>query len=190
MCKIYLRLMRRNHITSKCKLSTFCICKPSLSASQTHVFPHGFVPLVNRMAATMFCKHLKNAVHFCLLTFSPPRLLPESGKAASGRDSLDNDTETGSMVSQRRERERPRRKHSNDHGQGDMNCTVPLALLHHPSLSFQRQPVPTVPPSHRRREAERLLGEAGGTRRPRVRQLLVLHEQRAGVHVMLRLRGR
>uniref|UniRef100_A0A673C7W9 Dishevelled segment polarity protein 3a n=1 Tax=Sphaeramia orbicularis TaxID=375764 RepID=A0A673C7W9_9TELE len=38
------------------------------------------------------------------------------GKAASGRDSLDNDTETGSMVSQRRERERPRRKHSNDHG--------------------------------------------------------------------------
>lgn len=40
-----------------------------------------------------------------------------SGKAASGRDSLDNDTETGSMVSQRRERERPRRKHANDHGQ-------------------------------------------------------------------------
>uniref|UniRef100_A0A8D0AGV4 Dishevelled segment polarity protein 3a n=1 Tax=Sander lucioperca TaxID=283035 RepID=A0A8D0AGV4_SANLU len=38
------------------------------------------------------------------------------GKAASGRDSLDNDTETGSMVSQRRERERPRRKHANDHG--------------------------------------------------------------------------
>ncbi|XP_023283875.1 segment polarity protein dishevelled homolog DVL-3-like [Seriola lalandi dorsalis] len=38
------------------------------------------------------------------------------GKAASGRDSLDNDTETGSMVSQRRERERPRRKHTNDHG--------------------------------------------------------------------------
>uniref|UniRef100_A0A674NCS3 Dishevelled segment polarity protein 3a n=1 Tax=Takifugu rubripes TaxID=31033 RepID=A0A674NCS3_TAKRU len=38
------------------------------------------------------------------------------GKAASGRDSLDNDTETGSMVSQRRERERPRRKHSHDHG--------------------------------------------------------------------------
>ncbi|KAM8839413.1 segment polarity protein dishevelled homolog DVL-3a isoform 1-T1 [Synchiropus picturatus] len=38
------------------------------------------------------------------------------GKAASGRDSLDNDTETGSMVSQRREKERPRRKHSNDHG--------------------------------------------------------------------------
>uniref|UniRef100_A0A7N5ZVF9 Dishevelled segment polarity protein 3a n=1 Tax=Anabas testudineus TaxID=64144 RepID=A0A7N5ZVF9_ANATE len=38
------------------------------------------------------------------------------GKAASGRDSLDNDTETSSMVSQRRERERPRRKHTNDHG--------------------------------------------------------------------------
>uniref|UniRef100_A0A8C2XCV4 Dishevelled segment polarity protein 3a n=1 Tax=Cyclopterus lumpus TaxID=8103 RepID=A0A8C2XCV4_CYCLU len=38
------------------------------------------------------------------------------GIAASGRDSLDNDTETGSMVSQRRERERPRRKHTNDHG--------------------------------------------------------------------------
>uniref|UniRef100_A0A8D3D5J3 Dishevelled segment polarity protein 3a n=1 Tax=Scophthalmus maximus TaxID=52904 RepID=A0A8D3D5J3_SCOMX len=38
------------------------------------------------------------------------------GKAASGRDSLDNDTETGSMVSQRRERERPRRKQTNDHG--------------------------------------------------------------------------
>uniref|UniRef100_A0A8C4EGL4 Segment polarity protein dishevelled homolog DVL-3 n=1 Tax=Dicentrarchus labrax TaxID=13489 RepID=A0A8C4EGL4_DICLA len=36
------------------------------------------------------------------------------GKAASGRDSLDNDTETGSMVSQRRER--PRRKHTNDQG--------------------------------------------------------------------------
>uniref|UniRef100_A0A8D3CEM0 Dishevelled segment polarity protein 3a n=1 Tax=Scophthalmus maximus TaxID=52904 RepID=A0A8D3CEM0_SCOMX len=42
------------------------------------------------------------------------------GKAASGRDSLDNDTETGSMVSQRRERERPRRKQTNDHGQ--KNC--------------------------------------------------------------------
>lgn len=42
-----------------------------------------------------------------------------SGKAASGRDSLDNDTETGSIVSQRRDRdrERPRRKHTNDHGQ-------------------------------------------------------------------------
>uniref|UniRef100_A0A667ZUU8 Dishevelled segment polarity protein 3a n=1 Tax=Myripristis murdjan TaxID=586833 RepID=A0A667ZUU8_9TELE len=38
------------------------------------------------------------------------------GKAASGRDTLDNDTETGSIVSQRRERERPRRKHNNDHG--------------------------------------------------------------------------
>uniref|UniRef100_A0A3B3CG66 Dishevelled segment polarity protein 3a n=1 Tax=Oryzias melastigma TaxID=30732 RepID=A0A3B3CG66_ORYME len=38
------------------------------------------------------------------------------GKAASGRDSLDNDAETGSMASQRRERERPRRKHTNDHG--------------------------------------------------------------------------
>ncbi|XP_061549351.1 segment polarity protein dishevelled homolog DVL-3-like [Phycodurus eques] len=37
------------------------------------------------------------------------------GKAASGRDSLDNDTETGSTVSQRRERDKPRRKHS-DHG--------------------------------------------------------------------------
>uniref|UniRef100_A0A1A8H301 Dishevelled, dsh homolog 3a n=1 Tax=Nothobranchius korthausae TaxID=1143690 RepID=A0A1A8H301_9TELE len=36
------------------------------------------------------------------------------GKAASGRDSLDNDTETGSVVSQRRERSR--RKPSNDHG--------------------------------------------------------------------------
>ncbi|XP_029581921.1 segment polarity protein dishevelled homolog DVL-3-like [Salmo trutta] len=32
------------------------------------------------------------------------------GKAIGGRDSLDNETETGSMVSQRRERERPRRK--------------------------------------------------------------------------------
>uniref|UniRef100_A0A674PNV8 Dishevelled segment polarity protein 3a n=1 Tax=Takifugu rubripes TaxID=31033 RepID=A0A674PNV8_TAKRU len=40
----------------------------------------------------------------------------QSCPAASGRDSLDNDTETGSMVSQRRERERPRRKHSHDHG--------------------------------------------------------------------------
>ncbi|XP_020500088.1 segment polarity protein dishevelled homolog DVL-3 isoform X1 [Labrus bergylta] len=40
----------------------------------------------------------------------------QSGKAASVRDSLDNDTETGSMVSQRRERERPRRKHTNEHG--------------------------------------------------------------------------
>ncbi|XP_031710442.1 segment polarity protein dishevelled homolog DVL-3 isoform X2 [Anarrhichthys ocellatus] len=38
------------------------------------------------------------------------------GVAASGRDSLDNDTETGSIVSQRREREKPRRKHTNDHG--------------------------------------------------------------------------
>uniref|UniRef100_A0AAX7VWD1 Dishevelled segment polarity protein 3a n=1 Tax=Astatotilapia calliptera TaxID=8154 RepID=A0AAX7VWD1_ASTCA len=44
------------------------------------------------------------------------------GKAASGRDSLDNDTETGSMVSQRRERERPRRKHTNDHGQKETCC--------------------------------------------------------------------
>lgn len=165
------------------------MCKPSLSASPSHVFPLGFVPLVNRIAAAMFCKHLKNAVQFCLLTFSSPRLFPESGKAASGRDSLDNDTETGSMVSQRRERERPRRKHSNDHGQGDVNGTLPLALLHHVPLSFQHQPVPTVS-SHRRREAEWLLGEADGTRRPRLRQLLVLHEQRAGVHVMLRLRGR
>uniref|UniRef100_A0A665V5K4 Segment polarity protein dishevelled homolog DVL-3-like n=1 Tax=Echeneis naucrates TaxID=173247 RepID=A0A665V5K4_ECHNA len=41
---------------------------------------------------------------------------PSYQSAASGRDSLDNDTETGSMVSQRRERERPRRKHANDHG--------------------------------------------------------------------------
>uniref|UniRef100_A0A8C5DIY8 Segment polarity protein dishevelled homolog DVL-3-like n=1 Tax=Gouania willdenowi TaxID=441366 RepID=A0A8C5DIY8_GOUWI len=32
-----------------------------------------------------------------------------------GRDSLDNDTETGSILSQKRERERPRRKHTNDH---------------------------------------------------------------------------
>lgn len=46
-----------------------------------------------------------------------------SGKAASGRDSLDNDTETGSMVSQRRERERPRRKHSHDHGQKNTSWT-------------------------------------------------------------------
>uniref|UniRef100_A0A6Q2XRG3 Dishevelled segment polarity protein 3a n=1 Tax=Esox lucius TaxID=8010 RepID=A0A6Q2XRG3_ESOLU len=38
------------------------------------------------------------------------------GKATGGRDSLDNETETGSMVSQRRERERPRRKHAHDHG--------------------------------------------------------------------------
>uniref|UniRef100_A0AAQ4PWZ3 Dishevelled segment polarity protein 3a n=1 Tax=Gasterosteus aculeatus aculeatus TaxID=481459 RepID=A0AAQ4PWZ3_GASAC len=38
------------------------------------------------------------------------------GIAASGRDSLDNETETGSMVSQRRERDRPRRKHTNEHG--------------------------------------------------------------------------
>ena len=43
--------------------------------------------------------------------------LPCSGKAASGRDTLDNDTETGSVVSQRREREKPRKKHNNDHGQ-------------------------------------------------------------------------
>uniref|UniRef100_A0A8C6P2C3 Dishevelled segment polarity protein 3a n=1 Tax=Nothobranchius furzeri TaxID=105023 RepID=A0A8C6P2C3_NOTFU len=35
-------------------------------------------------------------------------------ESASGRDSLDNDTETGSVVSQRRERSR--RKPSNDHG--------------------------------------------------------------------------
>lgn len=46
------------------------------------------------------------------------------GKAASGRDSLDNDTETGSIVSQRKERERPRRKHNNDHGQKDVGCVV------------------------------------------------------------------
>uniref|UniRef100_A0A3B3ZHH8 Uncharacterized protein n=1 Tax=Periophthalmus magnuspinnatus TaxID=409849 RepID=A0A3B3ZHH8_9GOBI len=38
------------------------------------------------------------------------------GKAVSGRDTLDNDAETGSAVSQRRERERPRRKHANEHG--------------------------------------------------------------------------
>ncbi|KAM6948809.1 segment polarity protein dishevelled homolog DVL-3-like [Aplochiton taeniatus] len=50
------------------------------------------------------------------------------GKAASGRDTLDNDTETGSIVSQRRERERerPRRKHTNDHG-GRMNGFSPRA---------------------------------------------------------------
>uniref|UniRef100_A0A8C7NKU5 Dishevelled segment polarity protein 3a n=1 Tax=Oncorhynchus mykiss TaxID=8022 RepID=A0A8C7NKU5_ONCMY len=38
------------------------------------------------------------------------------GKATGGRDSLDNETETGSMVSQRRARERPRRKHTREHG--------------------------------------------------------------------------
>uniref|UniRef100_A0A3P8VW33 Dishevelled segment polarity protein 3a n=1 Tax=Cynoglossus semilaevis TaxID=244447 RepID=A0A3P8VW33_CYNSE len=48
-------------------------------------------------------------------------LTPTLGKAASGRDSLDNDTETGSVVSQRRERERPRRKHSNEHAGGRQN---------------------------------------------------------------------
>lgn len=49
-----------------------------------------------------------------------------SGIAASGRDSLDNDTETGSMVSQRREKAKPRRKHTNDHGQNDVFCLVLL----------------------------------------------------------------
>ncbi|KAM9459983.1 segment polarity protein dishevelled homolog DVL-3-like isoform 1-T1 [Salvelinus alpinus] len=39
-----------------------------------------------------------------------------SGKATGERDSLDNETETGSMVSQRRARERPRRKHTREHG--------------------------------------------------------------------------
>ncbi|XP_038820087.1 segment polarity protein dishevelled homolog DVL-3-like isoform X3 [Salvelinus namaycush] len=39
-----------------------------------------------------------------------------SGKATGGRDSLDNETETGSMVSQRRERERPRRKPTHQPG--------------------------------------------------------------------------
>ncbi|CAL8281391.1 unnamed protein product [Lota lota] len=39
------------------------------------------------------------------------------GKAASGGDTLDNvATETGSVASQRREREKPRKKHNNDHG--------------------------------------------------------------------------
>uniref|UniRef100_A0A4W5PES1 Dishevelled segment polarity protein 3a n=1 Tax=Hucho hucho TaxID=62062 RepID=A0A4W5PES1_9TELE len=38
------------------------------------------------------------------------------GKATGGRDSLDNETETGSMVSQRRARERPRRKHTREQG--------------------------------------------------------------------------
>uniref|UniRef100_A0A4W5MS73 Dishevelled segment polarity protein 3a n=1 Tax=Hucho hucho TaxID=62062 RepID=A0A4W5MS73_9TELE len=38
------------------------------------------------------------------------------GKATGGRDSLDNETETGSMVSQRRERERPRRKPTHQPG--------------------------------------------------------------------------
>ncbi|XP_055723296.1 segment polarity protein dishevelled homolog DVL-3-like isoform X2 [Salvelinus fontinalis] len=38
------------------------------------------------------------------------------GKATGERDSLDNETETGSMVSQRRARERPRRKHTREHG--------------------------------------------------------------------------
>uniref|UniRef100_A0A667ZKT2 Dishevelled segment polarity protein 3a n=1 Tax=Myripristis murdjan TaxID=586833 RepID=A0A667ZKT2_9TELE len=50
------------------------------------------------------------------------------GKAASGRDTLDNDTETGSIVSQRRERERPRRKHNNDHGQKAVHSTVPYRI--------------------------------------------------------------
>ncbi|KAK1878524.1 Segment polarity protein dishevelled like DVL-3 [Dissostichus eleginoides] len=49
------------------------------------------------------------------------------GKAASARDSLDNDTETGSMVSQRRERERPRRKHSNEQG-GRQNGFPPRSM--------------------------------------------------------------
>uniref|UniRef100_A0A8C6T4P2 Dishevelled segment polarity protein 3a n=1 Tax=Neogobius melanostomus TaxID=47308 RepID=A0A8C6T4P2_9GOBI len=38
------------------------------------------------------------------------------GKAVSGRDSLDNDTEAASVVSQRREKERQRRKHTSEHG--------------------------------------------------------------------------
>ncbi|XP_077580908.1 segment polarity protein dishevelled homolog DVL-3-like [Stigmatopora nigra] len=38
------------------------------------------------------------------------------GKAASGRDSLDNDTETGSVASLRKEREKPRRKHADPGG--------------------------------------------------------------------------
>lgn len=66
----------------------------------------------------------------------------------------------------------------------------PFAVPHRVPLSLSHQPVWTLLPSHCRREAERLLREADGTRRSGLRQLLVLHEQRAGVHVMLRLRGR
>uniref|UniRef100_A0A8C7LGD5 Dishevelled segment polarity protein 3a n=1 Tax=Oncorhynchus kisutch TaxID=8019 RepID=A0A8C7LGD5_ONCKI len=59
------------------------------------------------------------------LSISLPSLIPFSirfamshcsGKATGGRDSLDNETETGSMVSQRRERERPRRKPTHQPG--------------------------------------------------------------------------
>uniref|UniRef100_A0A4W5MQ20 Dishevelled segment polarity protein 3a n=1 Tax=Hucho hucho TaxID=62062 RepID=A0A4W5MQ20_9TELE len=41
---------------------------------------------------------------------------PSYQLATGGRDSLDNETETGSMVSQRRERERPRRKPTHQPG--------------------------------------------------------------------------
>nr|XP_046216187.1 segment polarity protein dishevelled homolog DVL-3-like isoform X1 [Oncorhynchus gorbuscha] len=46
----------------------------------------------------------------------PPSYQLVVGKATGGRDSLDNETETGSMVSQRRERERPRRKPTHQPG--------------------------------------------------------------------------
>jgi hypothetical protein len=60
-----------------------------------------------------------------------------SGKAASGRDTLDNATETGSVVSQRREREKPRKKHNNDHGQQGLQGLIysPFTLFIHIFIS-------------------------------------------------------
>ena len=72
-----------------------------------------------------------------LLSYWSPVPLSCSGKAASGRDTLDNATETGSVVSQRREREKPRKKHNNDHGQQGLQGLIysPFTLFIHIFIS-------------------------------------------------------
>lgn len=84
-------------------------------------------------SAVLCLQHWLLALVHCLLFWS--------GKAASARDSLDNDTETGSMVSQRRERERPRRKHSNDHGQTDVCCAYRPACIGWASKALMTSPM-------------------------------------------------
>lgn len=102
------------------------------------------------------------------------------------------------MVSQRRERERPRRKHSHDHGQKRAACFIFIDLTTSQLVmcnNVQFQPDLFIKPSVNlllvsRWTAEWVFGLSGaGTRGCWLRQLLVLHEQRAGIHVLLRFRG-